>query len=172
MPQISISPELADTIFRILLFGLTIVGATLAALWLSMVIWTFKEIHARSRDPFAWILATLVVAILTVPGLLVYRILRPRETLDEVYERTLEEEALLQEIESRATCPNCGRDVQTDWRLCPHCQTRLRKPCPNCSRLLELQWNTCPYCGQTSIPGSPEIAYSNGRPAVPVPAPE
>ena len=25
------------------------------------------------------------------------------------------------------TCPSCGRGVQSDWRNCPHCGTRLAK---------------------------------------------
>ena len=53
----------------------------LAALWLGLVIWTFRDIRSRSRDIFAQILATLVVAILNLPGLLIYMMVRPRETL-------------------------------------------------------------------------------------------
>ncbi|NIW47440.1 MAG: zinc ribbon domain-containing protein, partial [Gammaproteobacteria bacterium] len=67
--------------------------------WISLVVWTFRDMRARSRDPFAQLLAAVVVAILPGAGLLVYLILRPPETLAEAYERALEEEALLQEIE-------------------------------------------------------------------------
>ena len=49
----------------------------------------------------------VMVAILNVPGLLIYIFLRPRETLSEAYERSLEEEALLQEIEEKPVCPGC-----------------------------------------------------------------
>ena len=27
----------------------------------------------------------------------------------------------------RPTCPRCGRDVRTDWRVCPHCGQSLGK---------------------------------------------
>jgi RNA polymerase subunit RPABC4/transcription elongation factor Spt4 len=122
-------------------------GALIAAVWLSLVIWTFRDMRSRSRDPFAQLLAALVVALLPGAGLVVYLILRPPETLAEAYERALEEEALLQEIEERPACPGCSRTVQPNWILCPHCHTRLRKVCPDCNALMELQWNLCPFCG-------------------------
>ena len=141
-----------DTVVAYASICFAIIGALLAAIWLSMIIWTFRDMRARSRDPFAQILATLVVALLPGVGLLVYLILRPPETLAEAYERALEEEALLQEIEERPACPGCSRTVDRNWLLCPHCHTRLRKACPDCNALMDLHWNLCPYCG-TPTPG-------------------
>jgi len=85
---------------------LAFTGAFLLAFWVSLVIWAFRDIRARSRDIFAVLLATLLVAVFNLPGLLLYYILRPRETLAEVYERSLEEEALLQDIEDQHICPS------------------------------------------------------------------
>jgi RNA polymerase subunit RPABC4/transcription elongation factor Spt4 len=129
----------------------SILGALLAAVWMSLVFWTFRDMRSRSRDPFSLLLAAFVVAILPGAGLLVYLILRPPETLAEAYERALEEEALLQEIEERPACPGCSRTVDSRWILCPHCHTRLRKICPDCNSLMELQWNLCPYCGNQHV---------------------
>jgi RNA polymerase subunit RPABC4/transcription elongation factor Spt4 len=140
-----------DTVVAYASICFAIIGALLAAIWLSMIIWTFRDMRARSRDPFAQILATLVVALLPGVGLLVYLILRPPETLAEAYERALEEEALLQEIEERPACPGCSRTVDRNWLLCPHCHTRLRKACPDCNALMDLHWNLCPYCGNDHI---------------------
>jgi RNA polymerase subunit RPABC4/transcription elongation factor Spt4 len=67
--------------------------------------------------------------------------------LSAAYERALEEEALLQEIEERPACPGCSRTVDAHWLICPHCHTRLKKACPDCDALMELQWKVCPYCG-------------------------
>ncbi|MCB0034712.1 MAG: zinc ribbon domain-containing protein [Anaerolineales bacterium] len=140
-----------DNVISYLTIVIAVFSALLAALWLSLVIWTFRDMRARSRDPFAQILAALVVAALPIIGLVIYLILRPPETLAEAYERALEEEALLQEIEERPHCPGCSRIVQKDWLLCPHCHTRLHKKCPDCDNLLELQWNLCPYCGNQHV---------------------
>jgi RNA polymerase subunit RPABC4/transcription elongation factor Spt4 len=136
-----------DTLVAYATVCFAVFGALLAAVWLSLAIWAFRDMRSRSRDPFAQILATLVVALLPGAGLLVYLILRPRETLATAYERALEEEALLQEIEERPACPGCSRTVDARWMVCPHCHTRLRKACPDCNGLMDLHWKVCPYCG-------------------------
>ena len=129
-----------------------IAAGLIAALWLSLVIWTFRDIRQRARDPFTRILAVLIVLLLFLPGFLIYLILRPSATLEDEYQRTLEEEALLHNIEDAALCPGCNRRIQPDWLVCPSCHTLLKKHCPNCSRLMELPWNLCPYCA-TTVPG-------------------
>ncbi len=127
-------------------------AAFIAALWLSLIIWTFRDIRRRSRDPLARILAVLIVAVLFLPGILVYFILRPQTTLEEDFQKTLEEEALLQSIEDSVVCPGCGRRVRDEWVACPSCYTRLKKPCHQCGKLMELSWNLCPFCS-TPAPG-------------------
>jgi len=127
-------------------------GAFLAALWLSLIVWTYRDIRSRARDPLGRILAVLVVAVLFLPGILIYLILRPPRTLEDEYQRTLEEEALLGSIEDIPVCPGCSRRTHPDWKICPNCHTRLKKNCLKCGRLMELPWNLCPYCG-TPTPG-------------------
>ncbi len=127
-------------------------GAFIAALWLSLVIWTYRDIRQRTHDHLARILAILVVAILFLPGIVIYLILRPSTTIETEYQQTLEEEALLQTIEEPELCPGCGRKVKEDWIVCPTCHTRLKKSCHQCGHLLELSWNLCPYCA-TPAPG-------------------
>ena len=139
------------------LSGVTLVltglaGAFLVALWLALVIWTYRDMRSRHRDRLVHILAALMVALLNLPGVLVYLILRPARTLEEEYQQTLEEEALLQSIEDQFVCPGCERHTHEDWLVCPSCQTKLRKRCHSCGRLMDLPWNICPYCG-TPAPG-------------------
>jgi RNA polymerase subunit RPABC4/transcription elongation factor Spt4 len=127
-------------------------GAFLAAFWLSLVVWTYRDARARARDPLGRIMAVLIVAVFFLPGLVVYLILRPQRTMEEEYQNTLEEEAMLQAIEDSQLCPGCGRRVKEAWVLCPNCQTKLKKPCHQCGKLMELPWNICPFCG-TPAPG-------------------
>ncbi len=161
------------------LWTVTFVGAFLAALWLSLVIWTFRDMRARSRDILAQVMAALVVAVLLLPGLLIYLILRPPKTLAEQYEQSLEEEALLQEIEERRVCPGCNRQVDEAWQICPNCLTRLKKPCVSCERLIDLAWTVCPYCATTqpapeaTVYEKPEFMQTETVANAPVePAPE
>jgi RNA polymerase subunit RPABC4/transcription elongation factor Spt4 len=79
-------------------------------------------------------------------------ILRPPQTLDEEYQQTLEEEALLQSVEESLLCPGCNRRVKDNWLVCPSCHTKLKKNCHMCGKLMELPWNLCPICG-TPAPG-------------------
>lgn len=116
------------------------------AVWFSIVVWTFLDIRSRSRDKLVWVFATLLVFFFNAFGLVVYLILRPHETLMQAYERSLEEEALLQEIEERPICPNCRHRVEPEYRMCPNCMQKLKDVCMNCDRLVELDWTICPYC--------------------------
>jgi len=79
-------------------------------------------------------------------GLVIYLIVRPRETLGEAYERQLAEESLMAEAEQRLVCPTCRERVQEEFILCPTCRTRLKRQCPSCGKLIRPEWNICPYC--------------------------
>ncbi len=146
----NINPSALSTLLYIATgFG----AAFMVALWIGLIIWTWRDIKSRSRDRLARILAVLVVGVLFLPGVLIYTLLRPVRTIEEEYQHTLEEEALLQSIEDDPVCPGCGRKVDKDWIVCANCHTRLKKPCHHCKRMLDLTWNLCPYCA-TSAPGT------------------
>jgi len=130
----------------------TVCGGVTIALVGGTTIWTFRDIRARSRDILAQILATLLVLVLPIVGLVVYLMLRPRETLADAYDRSLEQEALLQAIEEPEVCPGCGQRVKSDYLYCPACHTRLKKACLGCGHPLHLSWSLCPYCGASVAP--------------------
>lgn len=140
------------TLSNFLLVTTGFAAAFTAALWLSLIIWSYRDIRRRARDPLVRVLSVLVVAVLFLPGVLVYLILRPQHTLEEDFQQTLEEEALLQSIEDNALCPGCGRRVKEEWVACPSCYTRLKKTCHQCNKPMDLAWNLCPFCG-TPAPG-------------------
>lgn len=127
-------------------FLLAIGIAYLLAIWFATVAWTFRDIESRSRSVFTQVFSTLLVVLFFLPGLLLYLILRPKETLDQAFQRALEEEYLLQDLDDLPLCQGCQRAVDPEFVICPHCQTRLRGPCPACTRLIDLRWSVCPYC--------------------------
>jgi len=57
-------------------------AAFLAALWISLIIWTYRDVQQRTTDRLARILAILLTALLNLPGLLLYLLLRPPQTLE------------------------------------------------------------------------------------------
>lgn len=136
-----------QTISNLIMVAAAWGAAFLAALWLALLIWTYRDARSRSRDPLMRLLAAVLVALLFLPGLVIYLILRPSHTLEDEYQHTLEEEALLQSIEDAAVCPGCGRQIKDTWIVCPNCHTRLKKTCQQCHKLMDLSWNLCPYCG-------------------------
>ncbi|MGQ9584914.1 MAG: double zinc ribbon domain-containing protein [Anaerolineae bacterium] len=147
--------DLVKTLMVALQVFLALLGGFLSAFHLSLVIWTFRDIRSRSRDAFAHLLAAGLVLLFSLPGLLLYLMLRPRQTLAEQYERALEEEALLQDIEERLVCPGCQRKIEPDFMVCPSCQTQLKARCAHCGRLLHPKWVICPYCA-TRVVSLPE----------------
>jgi RNA polymerase subunit RPABC4/transcription elongation factor Spt4 len=138
-------------------FLLAIGIAYLIAVWFALVAWTFRDIESRSKSVFTQVFSTLLVVLFFVPGLLLYLILRPKETLDQTFQKALEEEYLLQDLDDLPLCRSCQRAVDPDFVICPHCQTHLRGPCPACARLIDLRWSVCPYCAvpveQDALPG-------------------
>lgn len=138
--------DVIETAARGAQFLLAIGIAYLLAIWFALVAWTFRDIESRSRSVFTQVFSTLLVVLFFAPGLVLYLILRPKETLDQAFQRALEEEYLLQDLDDLPLCQGCQRAVDPEFVLCPHCQTRLRAPCPSCSRLIDLRWGVCPYC--------------------------
>ncbi len=146
-----------ENISNLIVAAAAMIGAISAALLAGLAIWTFRDIRSRSRDVLVQILATVMVAVVPVAGILIYFMLRPRETLAEAYVRALEEESLLASIEHQEFCPSCGRRVDSDMQFCPSCHTKLRNPCPACGRAVHLSWDLCPYCGATLTPELPAV---------------
>ena len=147
--------DLLNAVGAFLQSFIALFGALLVAFWISLVIWTVRDMRSRSRDVLATILASLLVLLFGPLGWLLYLLLRPRETLADTYERMLEEETLLRGMEEQPVCPTCQHKTQPDWQICPYCATQLRQPCASCGKLLDLSWQICPYCGHVPADASP-----------------
>jgi RNA polymerase subunit RPABC4/transcription elongation factor Spt4 len=137
-----------ETIARVLQFGLAISIAFTVALWFALAVWAYRDISARTENPLAQIAATLVVILGFVPGLLIYLLLRPRETLEAAYQRSVEEDYLAQEIAAYPICPGCRRGLRDEYVFCPHCGMELRRHCVSCGRLVDINWRVCAFCGE------------------------
>ena len=141
-----------------------------AILWLGAVIWTYRDIRERGSDSVSQAVAVLLVVVFNLPGLVLYLILRPRETLTEAYARNLETEAMLQEMGERKACPSCQRQVDADFLFCPNCRTKLREACAACGKPISLSWVACPYCGRDRLQAM-QPAAARAAPTTPPPHP-
>ncbi len=116
-------------------------------LWLSAVIWVYRDVRNRTADQMSQLVAVVLVAVFNVPGLVVYLVIRPQTSLADAYERSLEAEAILHELQLTASsCQGCRRPIDDDFNVCPYCRVVLREPCRTCSRLVRTSWAVCPYC--------------------------
>ncbi|MDP9236428.1 MAG: zinc ribbon domain-containing protein [Chloroflexota bacterium] len=131
------------------------VGAYLLVMWIAALLWTYRDVQTRTRDPFTQVMSVVLVAVFSLPGLLLYLILRPKNTLAELYDRQLEAEALLHELQEQATCPACRRKIEDDFLSCPYCRAALRVPCDSCGKPLSSSWVLCPYCGADRVAAAP-----------------
>ena len=152
------SPEFINTLGVWLEIIVTVMGAMLFALWAGTIVWTINDIRARSWDFLAMILAAILVVLVPFAGLVVYILVRPRDTLADTYNRALEEEALLREATVSFFCNGCNRPVRDNWVFCPHCQVQLLLACQNCGYAIRPEWRVCAQCGTT-----PEVPQTQQR---------
>ena len=136
--------------------GLKLVGTVifgyLLLLWLASILWAYRDIRSRTTDAVSRLIDVGVVVLMPLAGIAIYLIVRPAETLEDQYERELEQEAIRSELQALAPCPNCHRAVERDFIVCAYCRTQLRDECPRCRKLLSLDWRHCPYCATSRAP--------------------
>ncbi|HXH23420.1 MAG TPA: zinc ribbon domain-containing protein [Dehalococcoidia bacterium] len=149
---------------------LKLIGALFIAyaivLWVSAVVWTYRDVRTRTNDAFSQAVAVLLVGLFNLPGLIVYLVIRPQETIADAYERSLEAEAILHELQLDSNaCQTCRRPVESDFNVCPYCKTLLREPCRGCAKPVRTNWAACPYCATDRVAPRPAPAARSAPPS-------
>ena len=147
--------------FARLLGGLTV--AYLLVMWAASILWVHRDIRARTTDPTSHMIGVAIAVIFPVVGLPIYLILRPADTLTTAYDRQLEQEALLAELQTVSACPNCRRPVQDDFAVCAFCATPVKQGCARCGRQLRLSWRVCPYCATPRVQAPEQQRQANSE---------
>lgn len=137
-----------ETLARLFQLTAAFSVAFLVALWFALAVWTFRDITRRTNSATVQIFSTLLGLLGFLPGVVVYLLMRPRETLAESYQREVEEAYLEQELASQPACPTCDTPIDREFQFCPSCGTTLKHGCPNCGRLVEMGWRICAHCGE------------------------
>jgi len=145
--------------------GALILIAYVLVLWLSAVVWVYRDIRNRTTDQGSQLIAVILVAVFNVPGLVVYLVIRPQTTLADAYERSLEAEAILHELQLTANaCQSCRRPIDDDFNVCPYCRVVLREPCRTCGKPVRTSWAACPYCASDRVPSRMQPAPTSAMP--------
>lgn len=133
------------------LFG-GLISAYLLIVWLASILWVYRDIRSRTTDSMSHVISVAIAVVFPIVGLPIYLILRPADTLTSAYDRQLEQEALLSELQTVSACPNCRRPVQDEFQVCAFCATPVKHGCTRCGRQLRLSWRYCPYCATPRTP--------------------
>ena len=138
--------SLLDPIFSNPLFALVknLLLLFLVVMYFAVIFWTWRDANRRGAMGWFW---GIVCAVFPFVGWMVYLVVRPPETAEDVRERELEIRAREAQLaRDYDVCPSCFKPVEKDFLICPHCMKKLRKPCVECGKALRLNWQVCPYC--------------------------
>jgi RNA polymerase subunit RPABC4/transcription elongation factor Spt4 len=114
-------------------------------------------------------IAVVLVAVFNLPGLIVYLVIRPQGTMGDSYERSVEAEAIMAELQLAANaCQSCRRPIEDEYVVCPWCRSVLREGCRSCGRSVRTAWSACPYCTSDRVPLRPQPVPVRGGEQMPV----
>lgn len=146
-----------EKIFKIIYFFITcIIGAGIIALSAIFVSQAQQDIYFAwfGYVVFAFVMA-LVIFYITIVSILVYKDASKREmnawmwTLIATYVPNLIGIILyvIARQGSGARCPNCGKMIQRNYKVCPYCGVETDVRCKVCNERVKPGWKVCPHCG-------------------------
>jgi len=129
-----------DIVWKILIFAFII-------FWIVVLDWIWADSGERTSNKRSRILYVILAILFNVFGWLIYLIIRPNQTIEEVYWADLERRYLKYETSELGDCPKCGTQLYPGFLYCPNCNYRLKRKCPSCGVYVDKQSNFCPFCG-------------------------
>ncbi len=105
-------PELVLTLLKI---AGVFVGLSFIVFWVGLVWWVSQDVTSRTNDKIILAAAVAFATIFGPVGVLLYLIVRPRQTIKESYREMLETE-INRKLASMdmAYCPFCGANLERD----------------------------------------------------------
>ena len=128
-----------NIVWRILLFAFII-------FWIVILDWIWADSGERTSNRRSRILYVILAAVFNVFGWLIYLIIRPSQTIEEIYWTDLERRYLKYETSELGDCPKCGTQLYPGYLYCPECNYKLKRKCPSCGVYVDKKSNFCPFC--------------------------
>ena len=119
--------------------------------WISLIIWVYKDITNRTESILLQLFSILLVTIFTPFWFFIYLLVRPTRSIFESFYEEVEGnlDILSQTIKnSIIDCPKCGSSVNANYNFCPHCNDEIQGECRWCGKKMFFDWKLCPYCGK------------------------
>lgn len=137
--------NIANTNFNIVLSALQLI---FVIFWIFVLVWVWVDAGERTTNVFSKLASVVLVGVLNIVGLLIYLIIRPKQTLQDLYWIDLERRYLKYETSELGDCPNCKMSMQPGFNLCPRCGYQIKQKCNSCLVWIDKKYNYCPFCGQ------------------------
>jgi len=128
------------------MFG-TILFVLLIVFWLVLIGWVWIDSGERTSNIKVRIMFLCLVLFLNIPGLIIYLIIRPSETIEQIYWADLERRYLKYETSELGDCSKCGNQLLPGYVFCANCGNEIKRECPNCGVLVSKGSKYCAYCG-------------------------
>jgi hypothetical protein len=129
-------------------FILQVIFGMFAALWGFTVLWVWSDSGERTTSVFFRLIVTLFVLPFNIPGLIIYYLIRPPLTIEEVYWSELERKYLVYETADLNDCPRCEEALMPGFNNCPNCGYVVKIKCPGCSVMVDRNHKYCQFCGE------------------------
>lgn len=124
-----------------------VIGLLFIIFWLVIVGWVWMDSGERTTKRWARVVYILLVLILNIPGLIIYLIIRPNETVEEIYWADLERRYLKYETSELGDCSKCGHQLYPGYVYCTNCGNEIKIKCPRCGVLVDKDHKFCEFCG-------------------------
>lgn len=124
-----------------------VLGFLFIIFWLVIVGWVWVDSGERTSKNSVRFVYILLVIVLNIPGLIIYLIIRPSETIEEIYWADLERRYLKFETSELGDCPKCGHQLLPGYVFCTNCGNEIKVRCPKCNILVDKDHKHCEFCG-------------------------
>jgi len=116
--------------------------------WIVVLDWVWMDSGERTTNRKARIIYVLLVLFLNIFGWIIYLIIRPSQTIEQIYWADLERRYLKYETAELGDCAQCGAQLYLGYTFCPKCGLEIKKKCRACGMYIEKDSEYCAFCGQ------------------------
>ena len=98
-----------DSVYEVFWAGCCFIYLLFFIIWIILGIWVYNDAKERGENGALWLIIVLVLGII---GLIIWLLVRPKTVLIEAKSQILQPDR---------RCPNCGRIIPFDAKICPYC---------------------------------------------------
>ncbi len=124
-----------------------LVALVFVAFWVVVLDWVWTDSGERTTNRRTRVIYVLLVLFLNVFGWIIYLIIRPSQTIEQIYWADLERRYLKYETAELGDCVKCGAQLYPGYTFCPKCGLEIKMKCQACDMYIEKDSEYCPFCG-------------------------